>query len=97
MKTVAIIGRPLSGKTTQGNILEKKYGLVRIDVAETVIQYVKSPLLEIAKTAKRYVDAGQPVPVNIVTLLLKDRILQKDCLQRGWILDGVSILWMSNK
>ena len=90
MKKVSILGRPCSGKTSQCNVLESKFKLVRIEVDEVVKQYALNSPQEIAKTAKRYLDNKEPVPVEIVTLILKDRLLMTDCLQHGWVLDGVS-------
>lgn len=38
--------------------------------------------------AKSYMDAGQLVPDDLVISMLKERITQEDCVQKGWLLDG---------
>lgn len=38
--------------------------------------------------AKSYMDAGKLVPDQLVISMLKERITQQDCQQRGWLLDG---------
>lgn len=43
---------------------------------------------ENGRLAKEYMEKGQLVPVEIVGMMVKDRLSQTDSEQNGWLLDG---------
>ena len=43
---------------------------------------------DIGKQAKDYMDAGKLVPDEIIIGIVKDRLLESDCVESGWLLDG---------
>ncbi|PSS19397.1 adenylate kinase [Actinidia chinensis var. chinensis] len=82
-----ISGAPASGKGTQCQIITKKYGLVHIAAGDLLRAEISSGS-EIGRRAKEYMEKGQLVPNEIVVTMVKDRLLQSDCQENGWLLDG---------
>ncbi|KAF3774705.1 Adenylate kinase 2 [Nymphaea thermarum] len=84
---VMISGAPASGKGTQCELIVKKYGLVHIAAGDLLRAEVAADT-EKGKEAKQYMEKGQLVPNDIVVMMVKDRLLQRDALENGWLLDG---------
>ncbi|CAN6475657.1 unnamed protein product [Victoria cruziana] len=82
-----ISGAPASGKGTQCELIVKKYGLVHIAAGDLLRAEVAADT-EKGKQAKQYMEKGQLVPDNIVVMMVKDRLLQHDAVENGWLLDG---------
>lgn len=38
--------------------------------------------------AKQYMDAGKLVPDAVMIGMVKNRLAEKDCQEKGWLLDG---------
>jgi len=83
---IILLGAPGSGKGTQAAKLQGAYGLAHISTGDILRAAVKegSPL---GTQAKKYMDAGDLVPDEIVIGLIKDRLAQDDTV-KGFILDG---------
>jgi adenylate kinase len=43
---------------------------------------------ELGKMAKEYMDKGGLVPDEVMIGIVKDRLAEKDCQEKGWLLDG---------
>ncbi|KAL2893483.1 Adenylate kinase 2 chloroplastic [Bienertia sinuspersici] len=84
---IMISGAPASGKGTQCELITEKYGLVHIAAGDLLRTEIKSGS-ENGKQAKEYMDKGQLVPDEIVVKMVKDRLLQSDSQENGWLLDG---------
>ncbi|KAK8677470.1 hypothetical protein V6N13_143005 [Hibiscus sabdariffa] len=84
---VIISGAPASGKGTQCELITQKYGLVHISAGDLLRAEVAAAS-ENGKLAKEYMEKGQLVPNEIVVMMVKERLLQLDSQQRGWLLDG---------
>ncbi|GKV35196.1 hypothetical protein SLEP1_g43499 [Rubroshorea leprosula] len=84
---VMISGAPASGKGTQCELITKKYDLVHIAAGDLLRAEVAAGS-ENGKRAKEYMEKGQLVPDEIVVEMVKDRLLQPDSLENGWLLDG---------
>lgn len=84
---ILISGAPASGKGTQCELLVAKYGVVHISTGDMLRAAVKAQT-SLGLQAKSYMDAGELVPDSLVISLLQDRIVQDDCRQHGWLLDG---------
>lgn len=82
-----IVGPPGAGKGTQAQKLIEQYGVVHLSTGDMLRNAVAEGS-ELGKKAKAKMDAGQILPDDIVTKLIRDRILQEDCQQNGFILDG---------
>ncbi|MBA0566483.1 hypothetical protein Golob_011295 [Gossypium lobatum] len=84
---VIISGAPASGKGTQCELITQKYGLVHI-AAGDLLRAEVAAASENGKLAKEYMENGELVPNEIVVMMVKERLLQPDSQQRGWLLDG---------
>ena len=83
---IILLGAPGSGKGTQAAKLVEAYGLAHISTGDILRAAVKegTPL---GLEAKKYMDAGDLVPDEVVIGLIKDRLAEPDTAQ-GFILDG---------
>lgn len=84
---IMISGAPASGKGTQCELITGKYGLVHISAGDLLRAEIASDS-ENGKRAKEYMNKGQLVPDEIVVMMVKDRLLQPDSQEKGWLLDG---------
>ncbi|KAK8691839.1 hypothetical protein V6N13_075334 [Hibiscus sabdariffa] len=84
---VIISGAPASGKGTQCELITQKYGLVHISAGDLLRAEVAAAS-ENGKLAKEYMEKEQLVPNEIVVMMVKERLLQLDSQQKGWLLDG---------
>lgn len=85
--TIMISGAPASGKGTQCELIKDKYGLVHIAAGDLLRAEVASGT-ENGKQAKFYMEKGMLVPDEIVVQMVKERLLQPDAEEKGWLLDG---------
>lgn len=84
---VIIAGAPASGKGTQCELIREKYNLVHISTGDLLRDAVKAGS-ELGKTAKEFMDKGKLVPDETIIGLVKSRLAEKDCQEKGWLLDG---------
>ncbi|KAL5993337.1 hypothetical protein ACLOJK_014261 [Asimina triloba] len=63
------------------------YGLVHIAAGDLLREEIAAGS-ENGKRAKEYMEKGQLVPDEIVVTMVKERILQQDAQENGWLLDG---------
>eukprot|EP01062_Namystynia_karyoxenos_P051441 TRINITY_DN4039_c0_g1_i1.p1 TRINITY_DN4039_c0_g1~~TRINITY_DN4039_c0_g1_i1.p1 ORF type:complete len:300 (+),score=92.14 TRINITY_DN4039_c0_g1_i1:94-900(+) len=84
---IVMIGPPASGKRTQGELLQQRYGLVRIATAELMRDEVKQGT-HIGKVASVHLDKGELVPDEVVVEAVLSRLQRADAKQTGWLLDG---------
>ena len=85
-KEFIFIGPPGSGKGTQTKMLSEEYNLPHIDTGSLLREEVASGSEE-GKLAGSFMDKGQLVPINVVSKIIKHRLLKADC-KEGFILDG---------
>ena len=87
MKKVFIfLGPPGCGKGTQTARLSQKLDIPHIDTGSLLRKNIQdnTPL---GVEAKKYIDKGLLVPIEVVESVIKDRVKRDDCKQ-GFILDG---------
>ena len=84
---ILISGAPASGKGTQCEGIVSEYGVVHISTGD-MLRAAVAEGTELGKEAKSYMESGKLVPDHLVTSLLKQRIVQEDCVKHGWLLDG---------
>ncbi|KAA8538765.1 hypothetical protein F0562_028340 [Nyssa sinensis] len=84
---IMISGAPASGKGTQCELITKKYGLVHIAAGDLLRAEVAAGS-ENGRRAKEYMEKGKLVPNEIVVMMVKERLLQSDSQENGWLLDG---------
>jgi adenylate kinase len=82
-----IFGPPGSGKGTYASILEKKLGIVKVSTGD-MVREEESRGTDLGKKMKEYKDRGELVPDEIIIEVLKRRISEPDCIEKGFILDG---------
>ncbi len=81
-----LLGGPGAGKGTQANFIKEKLGITQISTGDMLRQAVKEGT-ELGKEAKKYMDAGQLVPDDVIIGLVKERIKEPDC-EKGFLFDG---------
>lgn len=80
------IGPPGSGKGTQTKMLSKEYNLPHIDTGALLREAIASGSEE-GKLANSFMEKGQLVPLELVSRIIKNRLMKDDC-KNGFILDG---------
>jgi len=86
MMRIVLLGAPGSGKGTQAQRLQAKYGVPQVSSGDLLRDAVNRGT-ELGRKAKAVMDAGQLVSDDIVLGLIRDRLSQPDAAQ-GFILDG---------
>ncbi|CAK8679207.1 unnamed protein product [Clavelina lepadiformis] len=81
---IAMIGPPASGKSGISAALSKKINSVHV----TGEGLLDDDLSDAAHEAKSYISKSQPVPDTLWVQLIKDRLKRKDCIRRGYVLEG---------
>ena len=86
MMRIVLLGAPGSGKGTQAQRLQAKYGVPQVSSGDLLREAV-SQGTELGLKAKAVMDAGQLVSDDIVLGLIRDRLGRPDAA-KGFILDG---------
>jgi adenylate kinase len=84
---IIIMGPPGSGKTYQGEIIARRYGLTFISMKELLDYEVGLK----SKNSQQILDcifSGKNVPDDIILEIMKKRLAKTDCKLNGWVLDG---------
>ena len=82
-----MFGAPGAGKGTQAAILSERLGIPTISTGNILRAAVKNGT-PVGLEAKRYMDAGQLVPDQVIIDIIVERLGEDDC-GHGFILDGV--------
>ena len=80
------LGPPGAGKGTMAQLLMADAGIPQISTGDMLRQAMKAGT-EMGLAAKRYIEAGELVPDEVVIGIVKDRLQADDC-KNGYILDG---------
>ena len=81
-----LFGPPGAGKGTQADRLREDFQLPYIGTGE-MLRHNVSEGTDLGREAKRYMDAGELVPDEVMVAMVGER-LQEDDAQDGFILDG---------
>ena len=81
-----LLGAPGAGKGTQAEVIAEHLNIPTISTGNIIREALKSGT-EMGLKAKEFMDAGKPVPDDIVIGIIKERLAQPDCAN-GFILDG---------
>lgn len=81
-----LLGAPGAGKGTQANFIKEKFGIPQISTGDMLRAAIKagSPL---GLEAKKFMDAGELVPDQVIINMVKERLTQPDCAN-GYLFDG---------
>ncbi|MFQ5329211.1 MAG: adenylate kinase [Thermodesulfobacteriota bacterium] len=83
---IILLGKPGSGKGTQGKPLAAHYQIPTISTGDILRAAVKDET-PLGVKAKGFMDAGQLVPDKLVVEMVGERLQEADC-KKGFILDG---------
>lgn len=81
-----LLGAPGAGKGTLASSLIEKMGIPSVSTGNILREAIKNNTA-LGQSAKKYMDAGELVPDEVVIGMLKERIAEDDC-KNGFILDG---------
>jgi adenylate kinase len=83
---ILLLGPQGAGKGTQGKLISREYGLPHIATGD-ILRSAISAGTELGRRAEPLLNAGQFVPDEIMTGLIRDRLAHEDT-ERGFVLDG---------
>lgn len=83
---IVLFGAPGAGKGTQAKFIVDKYGIPQISTGDILRAAVVNQT-KLGIEAKKFMDAGQLVPDEVVNGLVAERLAEKDC-EKGFIMDG---------
>jgi adenylate kinase len=81
------MGPPGAGKGTQAEGLVKEFNLIHVSTGDMFREAIKAGT-EMGRRAKEYMDKGELVPDEVVVGMVKERLSQDDCQEKGFLLDG---------
>lgn len=81
-----LLGAPGAGKGTQGALLAERLGVPKIATGDMLREAVRQGT-ELGVAAKRFMDAGQLVPDDVILGMVRERLSQPDAAG-GAIFDG---------
>ena len=84
---IIIAGGPASGKGTQCARIANDFGIIHLSTGD-ILRHAVASHTRVGRQAKRYMDAGQLVPDDLMIRLVLQRLEQQDCQRRGFLLDG---------
>lgn len=83
---IILLGPPGSGKGTQGDLIEEKYGFPKISTGDLLREAVQQGTT-LGRKAEAFMNQGKLVRDDIVVAMIQERINRPDC-QTGYVLDG---------
>ena len=86
MKNIIFIAPPAAGKGTQSKLVSEEYNIPHISTGDLLRNEV-SKGTDMGKHLKEEMDKGALISDEIITELLKNRLMESDC-NVGYILDG---------
>lgn len=81
-----MLGPPGAGKGTQAKLLQDRFHIPQVSTGDILREAVKEGT-KLGLQAKKYMDAGELVPDEVILGLIKERLGKEDCAD-GFILDG---------
>ncbi len=81
-----LLGGPGAGKGTQAKFITETFGIPQISTGDMLRQAIKEGT-KLGMEAKKFMDAGDLVPDDVIIGLVKDRIQKPDC-EKGFLFDG---------
>ena len=83
---IIFLGAPGAGKGTQAEKTSKRLGIPTISTGVIIREAIKNGT-EMGLKAKKFIEAGELAPDEVVIGIIKERLLKPDC-ECGFILDG---------
>jgi len=85
-KIIVLMGAPGAGKGTQARLLQERLHLPQISTGD-IFRALKNTQTPLAQEVRDIMTAGQLVPDNLTTRLVRERTAQDDS-KNGYVLDG---------
>lgn len=82
-----ILGAPGSGKGSQCKWITRDYNVPHISTGDILRKNIAEGTV-LGQKAKGYIDQGALVPDELVVDILKARLREEDCKEKGFLLDG---------
>ena len=83
---IIFLGAPGAGKGTQADRISSILGIPTVSTGVIIREAIKNGT-ELGQKAKKFIDAGELCPDDVVIGIIKARLQESDCTQ-GFILDG---------
>jgi adenylate kinase len=83
---IIFLGAPGAGKGTQAEKISARLGIPTISTGVIIREAIKCGT-EMGLKAKKFIEAGELAPDDVVIGIIKERLLKPDC-ECGFILDG---------
>ena len=83
---IIFLGAPGAGKGTQADIVSQRCGIPTISTGAIIREAIKNGT-QMGLKAKKFIEAGELAPDDVVIGIIKDRLAESDC-KNGFILDG---------
>ena len=83
---IIMLGAPGTGKGTLSTLLSQYYDIPHISTGD-ILRVAVANKTKLGLEAKKFMDAGQLVPDEVVNGLVAERLAEKDC-EKGFIMDG---------
>ncbi|NLE20972.1 MAG: adenylate kinase [Clostridiales bacterium] len=80
------LGPPGAGKGTHAGMLREEIGIPQVSTGDMLRENIREGT-ELGLKAKRFIDAGELVPDEVVIGMVRERLSQPDCA-KGYVLDG---------
>ena len=84
---IIISGGPASGKGTQCDFIVKELNVVHLSSGDMLRAAIESGSEDGLK-AQEYMNHGELVPDDLIINIVARRVMEQDCLERGFVLDG---------
>ena len=84
---LVILGKQGAGKGTQAVRLSEHFGVPRISTGD-MFRVVAKGDSDAARRAKKFMDAGDLVPDEVVNEMVRERLTELDAAERGFIMEG---------
>jgi adenylate kinase len=85
-KDIVLFGPPGAGKGTQGALLAERFAMLRLSTGDVLRAAVKEGT-EMGLAARRYMDAGELVPDDVILGIVRDYLLG-EAADRSVVFDG---------
>ena len=82
-----VAGAPASGKGTQCEKTVADFGVVHISTGD-ILRAAVANKSSVGLAVQTHMDQGRLVPDELIITIVRNRLEQPDCKEKGWLLDG---------
>ena len=83
---IIFLGAPGAGKGTQAERVSERLGIPTVSTGAIIREAIRTGS-DMGLKAKKFIEAGNLVPDDVVNGIIKERLAKSDC-DKGFILDG---------